>query len=104
MNNEYYDTLSQAIEGLKGQGYTEDLNLKSNCVECRALGYEMLATDFEVDRVFRFEGDSDPGDASILYAISSDRYQLKGLLVDAYGAYADPLTSEMILKLKYKPN
>ena len=100
----YYDTLSQAVEALKEQGYTEDLQLKSNCVECRALGYEMLTDDFTVDEVHRFEGDSNPADASVLYAISSDKYSLKGLLIDAYGAYADPLTTEMIQKLKYEPN
>ncbi|MEO0341536.1 MAG: phosphoribosylpyrophosphate synthetase, partial [Bacteroidota bacterium] len=66
-----YTTLSEAIEDLKKHGYTEDLNLRSDCVECKALGYEMFANDFEVDRIFRFEGDSNPDDSSILYAISS---------------------------------
>lgn len=104
MSSIYYDTLSQAVNALQQQGYNEDLNLKSNCVECRAQGYEMIADEFEVDQVFRFEGDSNPADASVLYAISSEKYNLKGLLIDAYGAYADPLTSEMIQKLKYEPN
>lgn len=104
MSNIYYDTLSQAVEALKEEGYREDLHLKSNCVECRARGFEMLTADFEVDQVYRFEGDSNPADASVLYAISSEKYNLKGLLIDAYGAYADPLTSEMIQKLKYEPN
>ncbi|MEL6657631.1 MAG: phosphoribosylpyrophosphate synthetase [Bacteroidota bacterium] len=104
MGTNHFDTLSQATTALQKQGYTEDLNLKSNCVECRALGYEMLADDFTVDEVHRFEGDSNPADASVLYAISSEKYDLKGLLIDAYGAYADPLTTEMIQKLKYEPN
>ncbi len=101
--NTNYDTLSEAIEGLKSQGYSEDLNLKSNCIECRSLGYKLMAEDFIVDQVFRFEGDSNPGDSSVLYAISSEKYDLKGVLVDAYGAYSDPLTSEMIEKLRYRP-
>ena len=100
---ENYDTLSQAIANLQNQGYTEDLNLKQNCLECRRLGYEMMASDFDVDKIFRFEGDSNPDDMSILYAISSEKYNLKGLLVDAYGTYADPLTTEMIEKLRYRP-
>lgn len=98
-----YETLSQAIEGLKKEGYTEDLNLQENCIECRALGFEMMTEDFEVDKVYRFEGASNPADASVLYAISSSKYKIKGVLIDAYGAYANPLTSAMIEKLRYKP-
>jgi hypothetical protein len=40
-----------------------------------------------------------PSDQSILYAISSDKYQLKGVLVNAYGIYSDPVTDEMLEKL-----
>ncbi len=98
-----YDTLSQAIEGLKSEGYTEDLNLKADCIECRALDYKILAEDFVVDHIYRFEGMSSPDDSSILYAISSDKFNLKGLLVDGYGTYSDPLNAEMIQKLRYRP-
>ena len=99
-----YDTLVEAINDLKAEGYSEDLNLKSNCVACPAKGFEMLADEFTVDAVYRFEGDSNPDDSSVLYAISSEKYALKGILIDAYGAYADPLTTEMIQKLKYTPS
>jgi hypothetical protein len=37
---------------------------------------------------FRFEGESDPADNSILYAIETDDGK-KGILSDAYGPYAD---------------
>ncbi|WP_350286966.1 phosphoribosylpyrophosphate synthetase [uncultured Croceitalea sp.] len=99
----YYDTLSLAVEDLQKQGYTEDLNLKRDCLECRALDYKILADEFEVDSMYRFEGDSNPDDSSILFAISSDSYKIKGLLIDAYGAYSDPLTTDMIEKLRYRP-
>ena len=100
---QHYDTLSQAIEGLKKRGYTEDFNLKENCIECRRLNYEILTKDFEVDEVHRFEGDTNPADSSVLYAISAENYDIKGVLVDAYGTYAGEITREMIEKLRYKP-
>ena len=37
----------------------------------------------------RFEGVSDPGDMSIVYAIET-RSGIRGTLVDAFGVYADP--------------
>lgn len=100
----YYDTLVQAVEDLKKKGYDQDLNFQKEGIECKALSYQLSPKDFEVDQVHRFEGMTNPDDASVLYAISSDKYEIKGILIDAYGAYADPLTSDMIKKLKYEPN
>ena len=42
---------------------------------------------------FRFEGQSDPNDNTIMYVIETHD-GLKGTLVDAYGAYADQKVSE----------
>lgn len=98
-----YDTLSEAISDLQEKGYTENLYFKQDSLECKALNYNLYAKDFEVDHLYRFEGDSDPDDASILYAISAPKFNFKGLLVDAYGAYSDPINADIIQKLKYKP-
>jgi hypothetical protein len=104
MKQNNFDTLSEAIEDLKSMGYTTDFNLKEIGLECQELDQVMKPQEFEVDQMFRFEGMSSTGDNSVLYAISSLTYELKGLLVDAYGVYADPLTMEMIQKLKYDPS
>jgi hypothetical protein len=48
--------------------------------------------------MYRFEGDSNPDDSSIVYAISSNT-GLKGTLVDAYGAYSENLNFDMAKKL-----
>jgi len=101
---QHYDTLSEAINGLRASGYTEDFDLQPEHIICQRLGLELIAKDFEVDQVFRFEGDSNPDDSSILYAISSDKHALKGILVDAFGTYGSPLKAELIEKLRYKPN
>ncbi|MBL7984140.1 MAG: phosphoribosylpyrophosphate synthetase, partial [Flavobacteriales bacterium] len=53
----------------------------------------------EIDEFHRFEGNSDPEDRSIVYAISSARHQLKGILVNAYGPDASPLNQAMVAKL-----
>ncbi len=93
-------TLSGTMNELRKEGYTEDFNLKQNCLECHEGEFKIFAEDFKIDKYFRFDGQSDPDDQAILYAISSDRYQLKGVLVNAYGIYSDPITDEMLRKLK----
>ncbi|MGG8495617.1 phosphoribosylpyrophosphate synthetase [Tenacibaculum sp. TC6] len=97
---EAFDTLLEGINELKKQGYTEDFNLKQNCLECRNGEYKVFHDEFEIDNYFRFEGDSNPDDSSILYAISSDKYQLKGIMVNSYGIYSEEIADEMLDKLK----
>ena len=97
---ETYTTLSGTINKLREEGYVEDFNLRQNCLECRNGQFKVFTDDFKIDKYFRFEGDSNPSDQAILYAISSDRFNLKGVLVNAYGIYGEPVTDEMVEKLR----
>ena len=96
-----YDTVSQAVNGLKQRGYTLDFNLKGSRLECP--GQNLNPKDFEITEFHRFEGNSDPGDEAVVYAIES-RDGLKGVLVNAFGVYSEPLSDEMIKKLSFQKN
>ena len=96
---EQYDTLTEAINSLRLQGYVEDFNLKNNILDCRMGEFQIHPDEFEIDKLFRFYGPSDPDDESILYAISSDKYGLRGLLVNGFGISSDAMTQDMIDKL-----
>ena len=91
-----YDTVTDAVKGLKERGYTKDFNLKENCIVCHEDKFD--PEDFEIIEVYRFEGDSDPADEAVVYAIRS-KNGMKGVLVNGYGISADPLSSEMARKL-----
>ena len=56
--------------------------------------------EFVVYRHFRFEGLSDPAYAAIIYAISSIKHNIKGILVNGYGTSSEPLTEELVNALK----
>jgi hypothetical protein len=94
-----YATMLEAINGLKTEGYTEDLNLENDSIECVNGNYRMLKDDFVIDKYFRFDDDSDPDNQSIIYAISSPKYNIKGMLVNAYGIYADSRTDLLLDKM-----
>jgi hypothetical protein len=96
---EQYDTLSEAIAGLKRRGFTEDFNLSPTCLECSSLQIQVHPEDFEITEVHRFEGMSNPDDNSVLYGIEA-KNGIKGILVDAYGVYSEALTEEMARKLR----
>ena len=94
----HYTSLSEAINGLKASGYVDDFNLKGDCIECPSLRLQIKPEHFTVDEFHRFEGMSSVDDNSIVFAITSDN-GVKGLLVDAYGVYANSLSESMIRSL-----
>lgn len=93
-----YDTLTEALNGLRDQGFTRDYNLKNDRLTCQQDDLELHPDDFDIVNVFRFEGETDPGDEAVLYAVESKDGQ-KGTLVDAYGPYSEAITPEMAEKL-----
>lgn len=102
-NRKSYDTVSEAMNDLMKRGYTTDFNLNAaeDCIVCKKSNLSLSADEFMIDEIYRFEGETDPGDEMILYAISSDKHQVKGIILNAYGIYADTKTSK-IVKLLHK--
>lgn len=99
MNNNTYDTLSLATNDLKKRGFDLDFNQKGHCLVCvQDNAITLNPDDFEIVEFHRFEGDSNPDDMSVVYAIESKTGQ-KGLMVDAYGVYAADYSREMLKKL-----
>ncbi|MDC6405094.1 MULTISPECIES: phosphoribosylpyrophosphate synthetase [Maribacter] len=94
-----YISLSEAINDLKKEGYTEDFNLCDAGIENKAKKRIHTAVDLNVVKYYRFEGETNPDDSTILYVIETSNGG-KGLLVDAYGVYAGNVSREMIEKLR----
>jgi hypothetical protein len=94
-----YDTVTQAIDELRKRGYVTDFNLEENCIVCHHEKFN--PDDFEITEVYRFEGETDPADESVVYAIES-KTGMKGVLVNAFGIYSEPMSDEMVKKLSYQ--
>src|SRR5436305_14836439 len=95
-----YDTLLDALNGLKHRGYTIDFNLAFDHVICNETDVCLSPAEFEITEHYRFEGASDPDEESVVYAIQSKDGLQKGTLVSAYGAYSEPLSEGLLQKLK----
>jgi hypothetical protein len=100
-----YDTVTEAMADLKNRGYVIDFSLmtEKECLICHQTSTVLSPDDFEIDDFYRFEGDSDPGDAMIVYAISSKTKNVKGIVVNAFGIYADNSSSAIVKKLDTHP-
>ena len=91
-----YDTVTAAIKGLKERGYSKDFNLEENCLVCDDNKYH--PEDFEIVEVYRFEGDTDPADEAVVYAVEGKNGD-KGVLVSGYGPSAESVSAEIAKKL-----
>lgn len=100
---EYYGTMSAAISGLWNEGYTLDFNIQGEREVSNQTSSVLSADEFEIDLVYRFEGATNPDDQSILYAISSKRSSIKGVLVNGYGISSDAATDAIISHLRTHP-
>jgi hypothetical protein len=96
-----YETLVDATNDLMKRGYTANLSMEGDTIDDKAQDIHMTADDFSIDEFYRFEGASNPDDTSIIYAVTSPKYNLKGIIVNAYGAYANDSSSAIEAKLHH---
>ena len=96
-----YDTVAEAVNGLKQRGYTIDFNLEADNICCSKTPLALKPADFEITEFYRFEGESDPADEAVVYAIESLKGE-RGLLVTGFGISAEGIGEEMIEKLRVK--
>lgn len=94
-----YDTVTEALNGLKVKGYTIDFNIAFDKIMCNKSKVCLNPHEFEITETHRFEGATDPGDEAVVYAIESKDGMMKGVITSAYGMYADAISTEMIKKL-----
>ncbi len=69
-----YATMTEALDNLSKKGYTIDYN-----VEFDQLSDE--AAIYEIDVLYRYEGESDPADESSVYGIRNTKTDEKGVFV-----------------------
>jgi hypothetical protein len=95
-------TVTEAIRSLQADGYTGDFYATENgrlvCGEC---GNEFDPADVTVDHILRFEGQSDPDDEMIVFALRGPCGD-RGIYSAAYGPYRSPEDAAVIAKLPHR--
>jgi hypothetical protein len=98
MNNQY-NTLSEAIELLKKRGFTHNFRVskEGELIESGNTTYEPV--EVKLVEFHRFEGTSDPGDMSIVYALETSTGE-KGTVVDSFGVDGSETISDFMNKVE----
>jgi hypothetical protein len=94
-----YDTVTEALKDLKARGFTTDFNIAFDKLICSKKEVILNPDEFEIVEFYRFEGDTNPSDEDVVYAIESKHSKIKGVLTSAFGLYADSISTDMVKKL-----
>jgi hypothetical protein len=97
----HYSSVGQAVQGLKERGFTANFELAGSVLRAVESGRTFTAQELTITEHHRFEGASDPDDMAIVYGIAADN-ETRGIVVDAYGVYADPRLNEFLKNVKMR--
>lgn len=93
--------LSQVMEDLKKEGYEKEFAYtKGKLYELGNNANTFGKDELEIIEEYRFEGDSDPGMMSILYALKTKNGD-KGMISNGYGKNADTDLAEFMKEVKH---
>lgn len=90
-----YETTDVALAKLKKMGYTVDFNVEFE---------EILqdAENYQIDHLYRYEGESNPDDESTVYGISNINNGKKGVFVAGNLSLIEGKKRDIILGLEMK--
>jgi hypothetical protein len=89
------ETVLEAVQLLESEGYTATFRiLPDGGIRCGSCAQTHTVSDALVDRVYRFEGASDPDDEAIVLGVRCPRCEAKSTFVSAFGPNADPAVLE----------
>ena len=92
-------TLSEVITNLTQKGYEVQFKVTDEGLVSLSTDKVYTPEHVKICHFYRFEGESNPADNSILYAIET-REGEKGTLVDGYGASSDELIDQFIKQVE----
>jgi hypothetical protein len=93
------DTLGDRMRQLQAAGWTEQISVGAAGLCCDGCGCWAAPEDVTVDAVDRFEGPSDPGDESILFALSLPCGH-RGVLPAVYGKDTEAAVADVLMRLR----
>ena len=90
----HYATVSEALDELNENGFTVDFNLHEDDIKKNPQKYE-------IEHIYRYEGDTDPGDEAVVYGIKCSTGE-KGVFVAGFSANSESEAARVLNELTIK--
>ena len=97
------ETLRSAVERLERAGYADALRPRPDGFLDVRTGRILPPESLIVDEIVRFEGESDPADEAVLFALRSQDDSVHATFVAMYGPTADPVSGSLMRRLDTAP-
>jgi 2-methylisocitrate lyase-like PEP mutase family enzyme len=94
------ETIAEALRRLAASGYVDDFRAEPGGLRATSSGRLHAPDALRVDEIVRFEGESDPGDEAVVFALTAEADGTKGTYTTAYGPEMDALDAEIVQRLK----
>jgi hypothetical protein len=101
MSVNQYGSVTEALDDLARRGFTANFEYLDSAFTAVDSGRSFRAEELTIVEHHRFEGASDPDDTAVVYAVES-RDGVRGIVVDAFGMYADPKLGEFLQKVRIR--
>jgi hypothetical protein len=92
------ETLTEAVERLARAGYTASFRPEGGALRAGGAGAHAPEA-IDVEEVVRFEGESDPGDEAILFALRCRDDGVRGTWAVGYGPGTPAADAELVRRL-----
>jgi hypothetical protein len=93
------ETLSNAVERLERQGFRDGFRVEADGLRALRDGGLYRPEELVTEQLLRFEGESDPQDEAIVFALRSWDDRMRGILIAKFGPDVDPRAAELIRRL-----
>jgi hypothetical protein len=90
----HYATVSVALDHLNEMGFTYDFNLHTDDIINNPAKYE-------IQHIYRYEGDSNPDDEATVYGIKSSSGK-KGVFVNGFSANSENDAAKILIEISIK--
>jgi DNA-directed RNA polymerase subunit RPC12/RpoP len=97
------DTVTEALAFLRVEDNTLDFDQEGDTIRCPVCSATNPLVQEVVERVYRFEGPSDPGDEAIVLGVRCLNCGRRGTVVSAFGWAADPARFARLVNLTPPP-
>ena len=92
-------TEREVIDRFRADGYTHEFFIVEDGVRCLECDKVLAPEAVKIDRTERVEGDSNPEEEAIVFAVSDGPCGLKGVLVSSFGPEVTGSRAEVLRRL-----
>ena len=103
MGTPTYLTMAEAMNDLKRRGFTADFEPIGKMLHAAGSERTFQPDELTIVEHHRFEGASDPEEMAVVYVLEA-RDGTRGVLIDAYGVYANPDLSAFLQDVRVQEN